>query len=230
VLHISDDSSDCFEKDQRRNIIQLRNGNLAASNINKTIYIYNIDLETPIRELVGHTESTFSLLELQNGNLLSECSEIKLWDVNSGTCLRTMRNEGKIATMSQLQDGTVIITDEYAITVWDVDTGTKIKTVKTKAYAYYSITEISKGVIVTCSDEQDICIYNIAEEITLIRSMPTNSRDLSYASIRLANGNFVTVTNEELYLWSQSGDRLETCKCNETGIEFMNKIAEVEPV
>jgi WD40 repeat protein len=211
-------------------VIQLRDGNIVASNSDKKIYMWNSETGKIIKTFSGHNGIPYILLELQNGNIFTESSEgmIKIYDVVTGTCVLTIENDDQLGSVCQLQDGTVISSDPWVTTIWDMNTGESKYSMSNDQF-YCAMIEVEKDIIICCSDTAKIDIYHVTTEITRLMRIHS-SFDFIYSVILMKNGDFATSSYGGIEVWNRNGECVAKKKNkNLSTEEYMNKIAEVEP-
>jgi WD40 repeat protein len=218
-------------KEKPHYVIQLRNGNIVSSNYDMNIYMWDIETGMIMKTFTGYKGTPYFLLELQNGNLFTESSEgmIKIFDVTNGTCVLTTDNCNQLGTVCQLQDGTIVFSDDELMVIWDMSTGERKYEMKIDQY-YYTMTEIEKEVVVCGSHNAVIDIYLIKTEITRIMRIDPPENDFLFTSVLLKNGHFATACYGNIKVWNRNGECLAMKGCDiDIRAGFMNKIAEIEP-
>lgn len=141
------------------------------------------DLENPDRPYVMEAEAALRKASLYNTgilrghedtvNALSLCGQvllsgsldrtIRIWDLNTGACLRIIDGGEKFSSLSF--DGKRIFsgTEDGLICIWDYYTGKCIK--KWKAHALRVNTIISfNDMVISCSNDARLCYWNIDNE------------------------------------------------------------------
>ena len=100
----------------------LTNNLFASGGYAKTIYIYKYREDftnfTLFSQLKGHKEAVFSMLLAKNGSFLSGSSDrtVKIWDLNSCSCLCTFNlGRGHVTFVIQLNDGRVCTASNDAL-------------------------------------------------------------------------------------------------------------------
>ena len=100
----------------------LPNNLFASGGYAKTIYIYKYREDftnfTLFSQLKGHKEAVFSMLLAKNGSFLSGSSDrtVKIWDLNSCSCLCTFNlGRGHVTFVIQLNDGRVCTASNDAL-------------------------------------------------------------------------------------------------------------------
>ena len=102
-------------------------------NINKLNLDLSEDFGTLIKELNGHSNIVYSIQVEENVNKLISAGdkEIKIWNLESGDCLKTL-NENVITSTVLIGSNNTIISgsDDRKIKIWDLDTFECVKIIK----------------------------------------------------------------------------------------------------
>lgn len=87
-----------------------------------------------IRTLAGHTNGVAAIAALQDGYRAisgSDDATLKLWDIETGTCLAAIDdNVGRVTALAVQEDSRRVITgsDDATLKLWDIETGTCLAT------------------------------------------------------------------------------------------------------
>jgi WD40 repeat protein len=107
----------------------------------KKLKLWDVATGRCLKILDGHTESAdavclsqdgrFALSGTRNPGILAARREsnLKLWDVASGRCLRNFKRAGKVTSLSLSQDGRWVIAGDWneTLQLWNVDTGRLVR-------------------------------------------------------------------------------------------------------
>ena len=112
------------------------NGNLLATGSNdKTIKLWNTNEGTIVHTFAGHQGKVVTINFLRGGALLgttsTDTSQIKVWDVSTGTLLETRGPFDEVsAPVAVSSSGRLLLTrphsDETTISLWNTETGVKL--------------------------------------------------------------------------------------------------------
>ncbi|MGV0102186.1 WD40 repeat domain-containing protein [Nostoc sp. DSM 114160] len=98
----------------------------------------------------GHTNSVYSVAFSADGCILASGSgdqTVKLWDVDTGNCLRTLSGHTRwVWSVGFSPNGQSVVScsEDETIKVWDVETGACLKTLRSKSpYEGMNITSIT---------------------------------------------------------------------------------------
>lgn len=114
-----------------------------------------------VRTLTGHQDCIVSLVLLKNGNLFSASKDktIKIWNPQTGKCIRTIKS-GKAKCLTLLKDGTIAsVVDKKTIKVWNVD-GTCIASMQGHREEIITLLELRDGSLASGSRDLTIRIWD----------------------------------------------------------------------
>ena len=114
------------------------------------------------KTLAGHTWSVLSVA-IKDNLIISGSYDntIKIWNINSGTCIKTL--EGHIYSVNSvaIKDNLIISgSTDNTIKIWDISTGLCIKTLEGHTHWVYSVA-IKDNLIISGSNDKTIRITPI---------------------------------------------------------------------
>ena len=123
-----------------------------------------------IRKLIGHKDLVWCIDRLSNDKIIS-CSRdktIRMWDLNSGRCLKILKIHGKSVTSMIVSDDKIISDSDGEIKVWNVESGECLQTLNVGHNNYIrSIGKMSSEKIVSGDQDGKLIIWNIDNGETL---------------------------------------------------------------
>ncbi len=134
----------------------------------RSIKIWNLDSELEdVRTLTegpldGHYEDIKSLKLIDN-NTLASCSEdttVKIWDLKSGKCLRTLKGHSNGALSLQLVGENKLASGaDQSIIIWDLQSGQNIRALKGHLGGVWSLQLLANGHLSSGSGDASIKIW-----------------------------------------------------------------------
>jgi len=109
--------------------LQCEGNRLVCGGVHPTqpLHIWDIRTQNKIRDFTGHT-ALVSSLQFEGDVLVSGSADstVKIWDMNTGACKHSLKNETKVFCV-YIYDGWMVSgCDNAAAVLWDVTTGEKI--------------------------------------------------------------------------------------------------------
>lgn len=139
-----------------RAVVPISNNRLASTYRN-TIKLWDPeDIQSSVLELKGHKGLVTALIILPNGNLVSgsEDKTIKIWDLHTNTCLKTLEgHEGEISSMVVLANGNLVSCSsiDKSIRLWDVAKAKPLQIIQDTNASKLVI--LPDGRLISCTDE-----------------------------------------------------------------------------
>ena len=173
---------------------------LASCSSDLTIKIWDPSNKyTNVRTLCGHDHSVYAVRFLSNGNLVSAGRDgsIRIWDVMTGYCLRTIDSQGNwIRDISPSSDGSYVVSagNDQMATIWNVSSGEVTARL------------IGHGGSIEC------CA--IAPETSHVYLTGLGSKELSGREIFVATGS----RDNNIKLWNERGRLIKTLEGHDTWV------------
>ena len=87
---------------------------------------------------------------------------IKIWDINTGECLKTLEGHTDNVNSVFVKDNLIISSsNDKTIKIWDINTGDCINTLKGHTSAVYSAVSVLDNLIISSSEDKTIRIWDI---------------------------------------------------------------------
>ena len=85
-----------------------------------------------LKTLTGHSDVVMQIEKLSINQIMSSSGDqtIKLWDIDTGICLKTFYNENEVSSLKILSDETLAAGSKKEIKKWNIKDGSCIKTLK----------------------------------------------------------------------------------------------------
>jgi len=139
-----------------------------SGSIDKTLKLWHTGSKqekNPIRTFKGHNHRITSVAIGLDGNTIISGSwdeSVKLWDLHTGKCLRTLLGHTDAVTSVIALDSNKIVSGSFDNTsiLWDTDTGRRIHTFTGHEYRVNSIAKIDEVRVVTGSSDLTAKLWN----------------------------------------------------------------------
>jgi len=144
--------------------LALTNNRLATGQADGAIYVWNLNTDTRIMKLVGHTRTVRSLALLSDGLLVSGSHDktIRVWNLTSGSCIKTL--EGHSYGVSSLVElpGKRLASGSWdkTIFIWDLSSWNVLETLEGHS-SYINSLAILSGNRMASGSYQEILIWNL---------------------------------------------------------------------
>ena len=145
--------------------VKLLLGNKVAVGCFYKIKILNIEDDSCINTIDGHTGWVWALTLLQDGTLASGSNDktIKFWNINNGQSIKTLNGHTHevycllLLSNGQLASGSA----DKTIKIWNTDTGECIKILKGHTLAINGLESSENFELISCSNDKTIKIWNV---------------------------------------------------------------------
>jgi len=163
ILDQARKTSICFLiENANETVYKNMNVNSQSSQKNENKLEYGI---TFIKELKGHTNYVYSLIKINEATIVSGSYDksIKVWNIDSGECLKTLLgHKNGIKCLLKLNDTTIVSgSTDMAVKIWNVETGECLNTLLGHTDSVYSLSKLYETSIVSGSSDNSIKIWNV---------------------------------------------------------------------
>ena len=198
-----------------RRLIVLSDNRVACASIMK-IHVWDLNAETCIQTLVGHTDVIHCLIALPGETLLSCSSDktIKMWNLNDSSCVQTLLGHtGFVLSLILLKDGHFASgSADNTIKIWKRNNGECIRTLQGHTNWILALESSDTFDLISCSKDKSIKIWNVTSgkcirtllehnggvyriRMYSIDLLASGSSDKSIKLWDLSNGNCITTLN-----------------------------------
>ena len=136
---------------------------ILSYNITFIVFVFTKQLSN-----IGHTDSVYSLSKLYETSIVSGSSDnsIKIWNVNSVDCLKTLvGHKDCIRCLLNINENTIVSgSSDYSLKSWDLETGKCLITFLGHTNAIFSLITINETTIASGSSDRSIKTWNIIQE------------------------------------------------------------------
>jgi len=143
----------------------------------RRIQIVNYQTGEPIRSLIGHQARVLCFTALSKGKLASGALDgtMKIWDTQTGECLRTIRAHkghtslfGPMGVTELLYTGGALYSSggchERILKKWDSNTGTLLQTTAVKTYGICELTAVTPNTFASVTHWDRITLWSPARQ------------------------------------------------------------------
>ena len=129
-----------------------------------TLRIWDINSETPMTVLEGHTDSVIKVEVLNNGRILSWSNDetLRIWDAESGSPVVVL--EGHIDYVSGVEvlcNGRILTwSDDNTLRLWDAESGSPLALLKGHIQSVNGAKELSNGRILSWSNDNTLRLWD----------------------------------------------------------------------
>jgi WD40 repeat protein len=190
--------------------LQYDKDTIVSGSSDATLIVADLESGMIKKKLVGHGDSVLSL-RLVNSDQVISCSKdrsLRLWDKNTGDCLKILLGHHAPVNAVQWKDNRIVSgSGDRTIKIWDLDTGKCLKTLAAHVRGVACL-EFDGDHIVSGSSDQTIkvwnaitgdCIYTLVGHTELVRTL-----QLDTTASRIISGCY----NGHLKIWSLHEGRL----------------------
>lgn len=184
---------------------------IASGSSDNSIKLWDIDSRKCVITLLGHINTVYGILMLNNKTLLSVGldSTIRQWsvfDIPKSYELvkkRITDSNGGISCVLRLNNSTIVVGNGSGnLNIWDlsVENGQLTHSfIEHTGYAY-QIIKLSSNLIASCSYDRSICIWDI-ESKSLIKKLKGHNSNV-YGLIRLSKSQLMSVSfDQSIVVW-----------------------------
>ena len=129
---------------------------------------------------------------MSNGNLVSGSWDrtIKVWDVNSGVCLKTLTGHSReVCCLVLLNNGHVASgSGDTTIKIWNMESEQCIKTLNGHLEIFCRLEALESGELISYSDDKTVKVWDLNKEGHCIKTLVGLDYD-DVASIRIKRQN-----------------------------------------
>ncbi len=130
------------------------------------IKLFDLNTFECIRKFIGHEDVVWCIERLSNDKIIS-CSRdftIRIWDLDSGRCLKILKEHGKSVTSMIVSDDKIISGSDGEIKVWNFGSGDCLQTLNVGHNNYIrSIVKISNEKVASGDQDGILIIWNSGE-------------------------------------------------------------------
>jgi WD40 repeat protein len=166
-------------------VFELKDGNLAGA-CEKEIVVWDLQVFSAIAGL-KHESAVLCAIPLSNGRIAGGYNDgfCRIWDVPSGTIVKTLEadDKKKLLCLLELSDGMIV--GGYSngdLRVWDVTTSECVRVFNGHTNCVYSVVELESGMIASASKDGTIKVWNIKKGVC-IKTMKHEGRDTYACSL-----------------------------------------------
>lgn len=120
--------------------------------------------------LLGHEDNINSLVQLQDGRLLSGSSDhtLRVWDLTSNSCVAVLNGHhdhvpAQVYDVIQLKDGRVVSckrNEDTSILVWDLASEAVLQALQGHTDQVFALAQLEDGRIVSGSQDETIRVWS----------------------------------------------------------------------
>ncbi|MGZ6330320.1 MAG: putative nucleotidyltransferase substrate binding domain-containing protein [Parachlamydiaceae bacterium] len=175
-----------------------------------------------VQSLKGHT--VCAMATLGDNKLVSGSWDktIKVWDLQSGSCLKTLNDPDSVLALAVLNDGTLASgSADRTIKVWDLQIGACLKTLEGHTKPVSSLALLGDGSLASGSWDNTIKVWDLQNGICL-KTLKGHTGWLQ-ALAPLGNGTLASGSMDKtIKIWDlQSGSCLKTLKGHTWGVQAL---------
>ncbi|MBA2654005.1 MAG: WD40 repeat domain-containing protein [Gammaproteobacteria bacterium] len=171
------------DQDQDHNIrcLTMISEDTLVSGGGSSIKLWNIQNGNCIRTLIGHSNTIYSVVEVDNHTLASasEDNTIKLWDLETGKCIDTLNGQynNGISSLAMLSNN-LLASGGFSdgIRLWDIRSRRCIKKIPSHT-TVLSLTKLPNGTFAAGTNAKKIDLYDI-QSGNHVRSLRGNSNSI----------------------------------------------------
>ena len=146
--------------------LKVLSGNRVACGSYEKIYIWDLNTDTCIQTLVGHTDSVQCIISLSDDHLAS-CSQdntIKTWNLNDSTCVKTFHGHtDQFYSLLLLKNGHLASgSADKSIKIWEKASSECFKTLQGHTEGICALESTDTFDLISCSGDKSIRIWNTA--------------------------------------------------------------------
>ena len=146
-------------------ICELSNGLLSFGTNNNTVWILDTTNGCTTLNLSGsHVSQVNAVIQMTNGLLVSGGGDVKIWNVTTLTCLRTLLNGVSfVYSLVQLSNDSVAsATDRKVIQIWNTTSGVLISSLFGHTNYVNTLLLLSNGLLASGSSDYTIKLWDLS--------------------------------------------------------------------
>jgi len=133
-------------------------------------------------KLTGHTSTVLNIKKLSNDRLLSnDLSSIKLWNINSGECLKTFMYNA-VTCLEILNEDKIVFGSNRTINVLDLNSGKLLQSFLAHTHGVECIDTITDDKLISASPDGEIKVWCLTKK-DCIKSIKTNAVNQRFVSL-----------------------------------------------
>lgn len=140
------------------------NHHLVSGSEDLTLRFWDLSTGECLKILQGHTTAISSVTFSTDGEVLASSEEqlIKLWQVESGTCLQTMGNLTLVWSVAFSPDSQLLAgSDGQTLRLWEVETGKCCQILSGYTSQVWSVAFSPNGQLLAASDNEQVGLWNV---------------------------------------------------------------------
>lgn len=167
-----------------------------------------------IRSLEGHKDHITCFALTSDGRVVSasEDATLKIWDLATGTCLRTLTDDYEghrraITCLALTSDGRIVSGSwDKTLCVWDAGSGEHLMTLGGHTDFITDVVYTSNGLVVSMADDNTVRVWDLTS-IDSLRTLDGETYEVAY--IALSSEGYALSTSDDgtLKLWDINNGR-----------------------
>ena len=204
-------------------LISINKNCLASGDDEGTIKIWNLDDESDVKTLRGHSEHVWSMV-LLNGDRLASAGEdnlIQIWDLKENELLRTLvGHTDQVYALVLWENENLLVSGSFdsTIKIWNYNTGTLIESLEGHRGPVCTLTYTTSDCLASGGDDMVVRIWNLKKNIC-IKKLKGHKKNV-YALKYLGNERLASAGEDKtIIIWDLlKSNLLRTLKGHLEGI------------